>query len=486
MTRFKFTGAEIDLGDYLSTVTKVNAGSAKNALAITGNANDNSIKGGAYADTITGGAGKNTLTGGKGNDIFIYGGGNDLITDYEVGKDTIQIDESITGSSLKGSDIIIYTESGSVSVKGGKDKKITVTDSDGNSSAEVYGKFTYNADKTAITLVSTFSGSLKADDYNSAVESIDASNVSKAVNIFGNAQDNFIAGSKNADKLLGNAGDDTLSGGAGNDTLTGGDGADTFIYTGGKDVVTDYTAEDSVNISGEISGASLKSSDMVFTIGKGSLTLKNAKNIEVAIGDEIYYNNLIYDSDKTAVTLGAAFSGSLKTSDYSSTVHEIDASALSKAVNIAGNDADNLITGGKGADTLNGGAGDDTLIGGAGNDVFVYSEGDDVIMDYTAGKDKIKISKIESYSVDGDDVIFNTENGSLTVKDIKDGKITLLDANNKTSYWFADSEDFVSANAVEISSLMGITENNYSVEDIQENNFAELDQENKTIITAAK
>ena len=135
---------------------------------------------------------------------------------------------------------------------------------------------------------------------------------------------------------------------------------------------------------------------------------------------------------------------------------------------------------------MNGGAGDDTLIGGAGNDVFVYSEGDDVIMDYTAGKDKIKISKIESYSVDGDDVIFNTENGSLTVKDIKDGKITLLDANNKTSYWFADSEDFVSANAVEISSLMGITENNYSVEDIQENNFAELDQENKTIITAEK
>ena len=52
--------------------------------------------------------------------------------------------------------------------------------------------------------------------------------------------------------------------------------------------------------------------------GSGTITVKNGKNLEVPVDDVIYYNNLIYDADKTTATLGAGFSGTLKTADYAS------------------------------------------------------------------------------------------------------------------------------------------------------------------------
>ena len=49
----KFSGEQIDLANFASTVKKVNASSLVNAVNITGNAADNSIKGGKGSDTIT-------------------------------------------------------------------------------------------------------------------------------------------------------------------------------------------------------------------------------------------------------------------------------------------------------------------------------------------------------------------------------------------------------------------------------------------------
>ncbi len=138
----KFTGAEIDLANYLSTVTKVNAGSAKNALAITGNANNNSLTGGKGADTIYGGAGNDTLTGGAGNDTltggagadtYFYSGGDNVITDYAT-VDAIQFDTeniSITNRATVGSNVIFTTDAGTLTVKNAKTKKITLLDYDG-------------------------------------------------------------------------------------------------------------------------------------------------------------------------------------------------------------------------------------------------------------------------------------------------------------------------------------------------------------------
>ena len=328
----------------------------------------------------------------------------------------------------------------------------------------------------------------------STVRKIDASVVSKSVNLVGNSQANTIVGGSKAetiyggtgndsinggdgnDKLYGDAGNDKLLGGAGADTLTGGDGKDVFVYANGDgaDIIADFTdGQDSIKLtSGTVSSASLKGSDMVFKIGSGSLTVKNGKGKEISVGSAIYYNNFVYDTKKTTVTLASGFSGSLKAADYASTVKKIDASAISKSVNLVGNAQANTIIGGNkaetiyggtgsdsinggdgndklygeagndkllggaGADTLYGGVGADTLTGGEGKDIFVYGSGDgkDVVADYAAG-DTIKISSgtINATGYKSNDVVFTVGSGTLTVKNGKGKAITITDASNKTS-----------------------------------------------------
>ena len=296
------------------------------------------------------------------------------------------------------------------------------------------------------------------------MKNINAANASKAVVIVGNSQANTITACKGndivnggagndvieggggADKLFGEAGNDklsggegndTLTGGAGNDTLTGGGGADVFIYEGGNDVITDFSAsrKDSIKLtSGSETGATLKGSDMTFKIGSGALTVKGGKDQEITLGSAIYYNNLVYDAKKAGMTLGSGFSGTLKATDYATTVKTIDASVLTKGVGLVGN---------KQANTLTGGAGNDTLTGGEGKDVFEYTAGKDVITDYSAS-DTIRLSSgtVTSYSYSGTDVVFKIGNGSLTVKNGVGQKITITDGNKKTS-----SERYSNGNA---------------------------------------
>ena len=123
-----------------------------------------------------------------------------------------------------------------------------------------------------------------------------------------------------------------------------------------------------------------------------------------------------------------------------------------------GGNGNDYLDGGKGNDTLNGGKGNDTLKGGAGKDIFVYSAGTDVITDYTAGQDKIKITsgKITKATVSGKNVIFKVGSGTITVKNGKGKKISIENANGKTStktysnstvsqLWFAEENNFISA-----------------------------------------
>ena len=87
------------------------------------------------------------MTGGNGNDVFVYANndGNDVITDYTANQDKIRITSgSISSSSIKGSDVVLKIGSGSITVKNGKNKSITVIDSKGKSSSKVYGSSSSN------------------------------------------------------------------------------------------------------------------------------------------------------------------------------------------------------------------------------------------------------------------------------------------------------------------------------------------------------
>lgn len=265
------------------------------------------LKGDAGNDSLYGGSGNDTLTGGAGNDVFIYEGGNDVITDYTTGQDKIKISSSsITSASLSGSNVVLKTSTGSITVKSGKSKKLTIIDANGNSTTNIYPVDNGISVKGAIVTASSKFTSTKIDlkDY-SGTTKLNASAVSQSLNIVGNSSNNSIKGGKSADtisgdsgkdtilggtgndklyggndndllkgesgndtiygnsgndslyggegtdklygdagndKLYGDAGNDSLYGGNGNDTLTGGAGNDVFIYEGGNDVITDYTA----------------------------------------------------------------------------------------------------------------------------------------------------------------------------------------------------------------------------------------------------
>ena len=282
-----------------------------------------------------------------------------------------------------------------------------------------------------------------------------------------------ISGSGEVATIIGGKGNDTLNGGKGNDTLTGGSGKDVFLFASGEgnDVITDYVVgTDSIKLTkGSVTKGTTSGTDVVLNIGSNKLTVKNAsgkkltiinsagKSSTMLVGSSTTSTSdtMSYSSNKTILTLNSSFKGTLKSTDYVSSVKTIDASKVTNAIKIVGNGLANTIKGGSKADSISGGAGNDsilgnagndtliggkgndTLTGGAGKDVFSYSTGDgnDVITDYTAGQDSIKLSKgtISKTSYSGNDVVFTIGSGKITVKNGKGKKITIEEANGDTS-----------------------------------------------------
>ena len=413
-----------------------------------GDAGFDFLSGGTGNDTLSGGSGNDTLTGGLGKDVFIYSSGNDVITDYSAGQDSIKLSSgAIVGSSVIGSDVVLKVGNGSITIKKGKGKSITVVDSTGKTTRKPY------RDTTTLMINDSDSAAVTVD---SSVLIIDASSRTKAIKITGNELDN------------------SITGGSGNDTLAGGTGRDVFIYSSGNDVITDYTTgQDSIKLkSDSITSSSLKGSDVVLKVGSGSITVKNAKTKAITIIDSNdNTSSRIYPLSTTLTVTNA----DLTTINADSAIKTINAATRTKAVKITGNALANTIRCGSGADTIYGGAGndsifgnagndslnggsgndtliggkgDDTLIGGVGKDVFVYADGDgnDIIKDYAAGQDKIKLTSgsIDSSSVKGSDVILKIGSGSITLKNANGKEITVTDSSNDTTTQvYTNSKNFI-------------------------------------------
>ena len=353
---------------------------------------------------------------------------------------------------------------------------------------------TLNAKKTILTASTLFSGvEIDLADFVGTVQTVDANllNSSKQIRIIGNELANSIVGSQRNDtlwgadgndtirgnygndslnggygndKLYGEVGNDTLYGGYGNDTLTGGYGYDVFVYNDGKDVITDYTAgEDRIYIeSGDITKATTSGDDVIFTVGKGKLTVKGGKYETITVTNS---------NRKTYTTIV----GGLKLTDDSptnttikSSVEYVNARERTKAAKIVGNALNNSVyggtgndtiygkngydslfgnngsdylSGGDGRDTLWGGDGNDTLIGGNGKDVFRYTGGNDVITDYEKGElIYIPTNRITSVVVDNNDAIFSFNKGSLTVKDGLNKIVYFVSSSNNEFTYYVDGD----------------------------------------------
>lgn len=169
----KFTGSSINLTKYPKVKT-LDASAVTKKLKIIGNSLDNSIQGGSKNDTISGGAGNDTLTGGAGNDVltggkgkdvFVYTKGNDTIKDYTAGDDVINLQGSTIKSwKISGKNVIFTTTKGKITVKNGKGKAITITETKTyNSSSSAL--FAENNFVTADNLSAIVKNDLTATDY---------------------------------------------------------------------------------------------------------------------------------------------------------------------------------------------------------------------------------------------------------------------------------------------------------------------------------
>ena len=205
-----FTEETIDLADYATNVTKVNASAVTSAITLKGTSVANSIKGGTSNDSLYGGDGKDTLFGGKGNDfisgdagddklsgeagndtlnggtgndslnggagndslnggagkdIFVYEGGNDIISDYAAGYDKIKITSgAVTGVSISSSNVIFKTASGNITVKSGKGKNITLIDYRGNETTQKYNISTSSASAKVVEDILFVDDNFASDD----------------------------------------------------------------------------------------------------------------------------------------------------------------------------------------------------------------------------------------------------------------------------------------------------------------------------------
>ncbi len=369
-------------------------------------------------------------------------------------------------------------------------------------------------------------------DFDSKIVNVNASVLSSEVVILGNAANNLIRGGKSIDtiyggagadtvyggegsdvifggsgndKLFGDSGDDTIYGGIGNDTVSLGAGADIYVYSGDNDVISDYKAgEDKIILEGvSITGASISSSDVVFTTTTGKLTIKNGKGKNITIidadGNETT-NTYPIDNGVTVksgvMTIGTKFTDTaIDLSEYPS-VKNVNATTLTKGIEIIGNAQNNSIKAGKSADTVYGGTGNDTVSLGGGADIYVYSSGNDLIQDYAAGQDKIKIESgtITASSISGSNIVLTVgDYGTLTIKSGKNKNITVIDSagNETTQKYITESftssadlfedDNFISGTA-RIDDISEVTSENYSVGKLETTNYEALAKDDKTFL----
>ncbi|MBR4903490.1 MAG: calcium-binding protein [Selenomonadaceae bacterium] len=419
---------------------------------------------------------KNTINGGKGNDTidnecsngvlfqYVSGDGNDSIKGFTE-KDTLSISGSDYTSQISGNDILINVVNSKITLDGAASLKnlnigtlsggltvLTVTDKTKSPVTISSAIKTVNASKRTKAVKITGNKLANSIKGGSANDTIDGGNGNDT--IYGGKGNDYIYGGSGNDYIFGEAGNDTLRGKSGNDTLTGGAGKDVFICGSGKEVITDYvTGTDKISLSAAITKTSFSGEDVIITMDKNSVTVKDAKAKKLSLIDSkgkslsTIIGGLktltVTDSTKSPVTVKSA-------------IQVIDASKRTTAVKITGNAIANSITGGAAKDTLYGGDGNDSIVGGKGNDRLYGDEGNDTLWG-GAGNDTL-------WGDDGADVfIYASGEGKDTIYDfdytdmlkITGAFSTSYDKSKKEIYFKVDS----TANAITLKDFTAKTFN---------------------------
>ncbi len=441
-------GASNGTGNALDNVITGNS----SANALTGGAGHDQLFGLGGNDTSDGGAGADLMVGGLGNDVYVVDDVGDVVVELAgQGTDTVQssmsyvLGEHVEKLTLTGSGAINGTGNALNNTLVGNAAANTLTGGDGDDSLNGgagadtmiggLGDDTYTVDNAGDQVIegegegTDLVRSSIAYTLGAALENLTLTGSGNTAGT-GTALDNVIVGNAGNNTLTGLAGNDRLDGGAGSDTMIGGVGDDTYVFDVATDVAVELAGEGTDTVETMVTLASLAANveNLVLLEAAGAIngsgnaldnvlignsfnnTLNGGAGADTLIGsagDDTY----IYDPLDTIIE---AVGGGVDTVQSSVTVAVLAANIEkltltgSAAIDGAGNELDNTLTGNSAANVL---------AGGLGNDVYVIGAGDTVIEHGGEGIDTVQTaisqtlaSHVENLTLTGSSAVHGTGN----------------------------------------------------------------------------
>nr|WP_246742416.1 calcium-binding protein [Microvirga splendida] len=189
------TSANYTLGANIEVLEGTGAG----ALALTGNALNNTIIGNDAGNWIDGGIGADTMMGGAGDDIYVIDNAGDVVEDYS-GNNTIVTSVQLNPNNVRGSFV-----------------NITV--------AEGYSFNVEGTNGDNVLMGNRFANTLKGNGGHDKIYGLQGND-----RLYGGSGKDAVYGDAGNDRLYGDSGNDKVYGGLGNDLLRGGSGKDVFVF----------------------------------------------------------------------------------------------------------------------------------------------------------------------------------------------------------------------------------------------------------------
>ncbi|WP_320110083.1 M10 family metallopeptidase C-terminal domain-containing protein [Pseudomonas sp. B21-053] len=416
------TSVSWTLGDNLENL-ELSGGANINAV---GNAQDNILTGNAGSNVLDGQGGLDTLIGGAGNDAYVIDqaaelnlakenaneGSDTLLLNYSVQSNTLV---DLNSGTLSNFENVTLNGAGAFDVLGNGQDNILIGNTFANNLQGGAGNDMLDGGDGVDTLI----GGTGNDTYvinslddtlvEQANEGRDLVRTSVSYTLGANIEDGELLGSSAlnlngnelANVLIGNSGDNFLDGGLGADQLIGGDGNDTYLVDNTSDVIVegwfnDYdhvyasasftldinlealtlTGAGNINATGNYSANNINGNlgNNILDGGAGADTLSGLA------GDDIYVVDDINDRVIEAANEGR---DQVRSSiSYTLSANVEDGVLLGNAaINLDGNNLDNVLSGNSGDNTLNGSYGADIMIGGDGIDTYCVDNVGDVVIE---------------------------------------------------------------------------------------------------------
>jgi len=395
---------------------------------IVGTNTSETLNGGADADIMFGLGGDDRLNGLGGDDVLDGGTGNDTLFGND-GTDTAVLDLSTGGSDL----IDLGTGNDIVRTGGSTGQiRLTFTSSEvgnGNANDTVAGGLNVRLqgedgadaltgpqsriDDEGITFVAaagqTFDvrdtgGAQRGDLFEVVALGTMGADVMTAVQA--GRPYYFNAGMGN-DSVRGGDADDFLVGGGGNDTLTGGGGNDRFLGGGGDDRLEGGAGNDAM--TGGLGN------DFYF-VDSGDSVVEGASE---GTGDRVFA--------RTSYVLTPGAYIEILTTDFH---------AGTAAIDLGGNELDNLIYGNAGDNRIDGHGGADAMIGFGGNDFYFVDNEDDFIVETASEGTGDRVFASASYTLSAGaniEIMSTTSHAGTTAIDLSGNELDDLIYGNAGS-----------------------------------------------------